>query len=89
MPRPRTARCGTLSGYARHKLDDNKPCDACTAAKREYDKRWRAAPERTRKSRLSARAQQKAYGRLAREFPDKYAAYYAEAKADLMNGDTP
>lgn len=84
MSKPRTARCGTPSGWNRHRLDGEKPCDACARAKREYDKQWRSAPDRVRKSRLNARAQRKAYGRLSRLYPEDYAKFYAEEKARLI-----
>lgn len=88
MSKPRTARCGTPSGYNRHKLDGEKPCDACHAAKSEYDKRWRSASDKVRRSRLNARAQMKAYGRLAHKYPDDYARLYAEEKARLAAEET-
>lgn len=34
--RPRTAKCGTASGYQRHRLDHTVPCEDCTAAVRDY-----------------------------------------------------
>lgn len=75
-----TVRCGTPSGYRLHQHHDEKPCDACTRAKQEYDERWRSAPERVKKSRASAKAQARAYSRLAHMFPDAYAALYEEEK---------
>lgn len=78
-----TQRCGTTSGYSRHRWADEKPCDACAAAKAEYDRRLRSAPEATRRSRLNARAQGRALARLRRLYPDVYAALYEEEKVRL------
>lgn len=78
MSRARTARCGTTSGYTRHQLDNEKPCDACASAKAAYDKRHREAPERTRMSRLKARAQSRAEARLRGMYPDVWRVLYAE-----------
>jgi hypothetical protein len=74
------ARCGTPSGYRRHQLDGEKPCDACATAKREYDQRLRSAPEATRRNRLHAKAQACATSRLRSIYPDLYAALYREEK---------
>ena len=78
MSRARTARCGTTSGYTRHQLDNEKPCDACASAKAAYDKRLRESPAKTKTSRLRARAQNRAEGRLRRMYPDVWRVLYAE-----------
>jgi hypothetical protein len=75
-----TARCGTPSGWTKHKNADETPCDACALAKKEYNQRWRSAPEKVRKNRLHAQAQARAVGRLKAIYPDLYAALYAEEK---------
>lgn len=77
------ARCGTTSGYTRHQLAGEKPCDACAAAKRAYDKRWRSASAQTRKSRLKARAQGRAYAELGHRYPSEYRALYEKHKKAL------
>ena len=74
------ARCGTVSGFNKHKREGVRPCPACVAVKQEYDKRWNGQPERVKKSRASARAQGRAYSRLAAIYPDLYHALYAEEK---------
>jgi len=77
------SRCGTLSGWRRHQRADERPCDACAAAKAAYDKRWRAAPERKRRDRLKARAQGRALLRLSHHHPSEYRAMYYEALDEL------
>lgn len=77
-------RCGTPTGYTRHQNAGEKPCDACTLAKREYDADWRAQPERVLRSRLSAKAQYASYRELARRHKVEYDALYAENKAVLF-----
>lgn len=86
-PNPRTARCGTPSGYRRHQLDGEKPCDACATAKREYDMDWRRASGKIQAGRRMAKAQRKAYQRLAHQFPDLYRSYYEEAKVEIAQED--
>ena len=71
-------RCGTTSGYSTHQRAGEKPCDACARAKREYDARWRSAPERTRKNRLAAKAQARAAARLREIHPEQWRALYSE-----------
>lgn len=84
--RPRSARCGTPSGYTRHQLDGEKPCDACAASKAAYDKRNKAAPMRRRKDRLRAIAQRRAFQTLREEnverYQELYKAFVAEVFAD-------
>lgn len=75
-----TVRHGSASGWREHQKRGQEPCDSCKAAKSAYDKRSRAAPVKVLKSRLSARAQYRAYGRLAKLYPDIYRALYAEEK---------
>ena len=65
-------------------MRDEKPCDACVDAKREYDHRWRSAPERVQRSRINARAQAKAYSRLAALHPGLYHAFYDEVREQLL-----
>ena len=77
------ARCGTTSGYSAHQKKGEKPCDACALAKKEYDKRWRAASNTTIKSRLSAKAQRLAFVRLMHEHPGEYERYYDEFKKQV------
>jgi hypothetical protein len=33
--------CGTSAGYSTHRRRGEPPCDACRAAKRDYDRQWR------------------------------------------------
>lgn len=73
-------RCGTVTGYTNHQRAGERPCDACVAAKAAYNKRWREAPERTRRNRMYAAAQGRAKQRLVEMFPDTYAALYAEER---------
>lgn len=75
-----TVRCGTLSGWRSHQHRDEKPCDACTRAKSAYDERRRTTTVAGLRGRLSARAQSRAYRRLAHLYPDLYDAFYAEEK---------
>lgn len=39
------ARCGTRSGYERHRNRREEPCDQCRAANTEYKRRRKAAPK--------------------------------------------
>jgi len=73
-------RHGTATGYRYHQDADEKPCDACVAAKQEYDRNWRSTPERTKKSRAGAAAQARALRRLKDIYPDVYRVLYAEEK---------
>lgn len=78
------ARCGTTTGYRRHQAAGEKPCDACTLAKREYDKEWRTQPETVLRNRLTGRAQQAAYQALSRRYKAEYDALYAENRDRLF-----
>lgn len=80
-----TARHGTASGFAAHQRAGERPCDPCYRAKQKYDQRYRSAPDRTRRSRLSARAQQQATSELARRYPDEYRQLYLKFKQDLTS----
>ncbi len=77
-------RHGTAAGARRHSTAGEPPCDACRAAKAEYDKNWRSAPEKTRRNRLHASAQAKASSELRRAHLDEYRALYLQAKAALI-----
>ena len=77
-------RCGTATGATRHAVRGEKPCDACRAAKSEYDRRWRAAGDNTRKNRLSAQAQTRALRALKDSHPDEYRDLYVAAKNELF-----
>lgn len=70
------ARCGTPSGYNKHQENDEKPCDACALAKKEYDQRWKAAPDRVKKSRLYAKAQNRALKDLRHAHLEEYEVLY-------------
>lgn len=87
MSRPRSARCGTPSGWSRHKLDDEKPCDACALAKARYDKRSRAAPDKVRVARLRTRAQGRALGALRANYPDEYQRLYQAHLAEIFRAE--
>ena len=76
-------RHGTLAGSQRHSRAGEPPCDACRAAKAEYDREWRSAPEKTRRNRLHARAQARALRKLKDAHPDEYRALYVHEKAAL------
>lgn len=79
-----TVRHGTHSGWSLHLKLGQDPCTPCYQAKQEYDKRWHSAPERIRRNRLHAKAQAKAYQRIAREFPALYRRYYEEFRDQLL-----
>jgi hypothetical protein len=78
------ARCGTTAGATRHSKNGDPPCDACRAAKAEYDRRWRSAPEAARRNRLHAKAQARAMQTLRLAHPDEYRAAYLIAKAEVF-----
>lgn len=77
-------RHGTPSGAARHSRAGEDPCDACRAAKSEWDKRWRSSDEATRRSRLHARAQHRARSALAKLHPQEYRTLYLAFKEELL-----
>lgn len=79
-------RHGTHSGWTRHIRDGERPCDPCYAAKAQYDRRRRSAPEVIRASRLRARAQHRAYQALAHKYPDEYAALYRQFCDEFLGG---
>lgn len=78
-------RHGTPSGAQWHSKHGEDPCDACRAAKAEYDKRQRAIPANTAKSRLLAKAQQLALKALKDAHVDEYRSYYLREKAALVS----
>ena len=82
--RPRSARCGTPSGYSRHQLDAEKPCDACAAAKAAYDRRHKAAPEHRQRDRLRAMAQRRAVKVLCDENGERYRELYKVFVAEVF-----
>ena len=77
-------RCGTASGFTRHQNSGERPCDACKAAKAEYDRRWRSADDKTRRNRLHSRAQAKALSALKAAHEDEYRAIYLAFKERLI-----
>lgn len=78
-----TRRHGTHSGWSLHQRLGERPCDACLRAKQAYDARWRAAPERQRRNRASAKAQRLAYAELAHMFPELYRRLYDEYRTQI------
>jgi Skp family chaperone for outer membrane proteins len=78
-------RHGNVKGWRRHQRAGERPCDACAKARADYDERRRNSDAETRAARIRGRAQIRAYQRLAHEYPDKYAAYYAEAKEQVAD----
>lgn len=78
-------RHGTVAGAVRHSNAGELPCDACRAAKAEYDRRWRAAPERTRRSRLHAAAQRKAFQVLKKANESEYRRLYVQFRDELID----
>lgn len=75
---------GTAAGATWHGRQGEDPCDACRAAKAEYDQRQRATPETTRRSRLHARAQAQALRVLKDAHPDEYRQLYLAFKENLL-----
>lgn len=82
MGRPRTAKCGTRSGYYRHRKDNEKPCQACTTARHEYDKQRYA--QNGLPSRLRAKAQNLALRELRDHHKDEYDELYRTIKARVF-----
>lgn len=76
-------RHGTHSGWSKHKQRGEKPCDSCTRAKEVYDARWLSASDNTKRNRLYAKAQIRAYQSLARKYPEEYQKAY-EAERDRL-----
>ena len=83
-----TVRHGTISGHTMHHARGERPCDACTRAKSEYDARRRSAPERKRQNRMLARAQGRALRDLRQRHGEEYALLYAQHKQALAE-ETP
>ena len=79
-----TWRCGTLTGWTHHQKRGENPCDACRAAKSEYDKRRLEATPLKIRGRLFARAQARALSRLRNEHLDEYRRYYEAAKKEVF-----
>ena len=77
-------RCGTASGYRTHQKHQERPCDACTLAKKEYDARRMAATSLMVKNRLSAKAQGIALRRLKDAHPHEYHGLYDLAKLEVF-----
>lgn len=77
-------RHGTPAGASRHAWLGEDPCDACRAAKAEYDKRRLEATPLQIRNRLHAKAQQLATGEIRRAHPDEYRAAYLRHKAALL-----
>jgi hypothetical protein len=84
-----TRRHGTTPGYSLHQELGERPCDACSQAKREYDQRLKSAPEQVRKQRLRASAQWAALKRLAHEESERYHAFYQEELSRRLRGEQP
>jgi hypothetical protein len=81
-------RHGTPSGFRRHQVVGEIPCDSCKRAKREYDQRRLSAPEKARKNRLKARAQARAENDMRRLYPDVWAVLYANHVKELTREET-
>lgn len=81
------SRHGTAAGWTLHKQLDEDPCDACYRAKQEYDKRYKSAPEATRRARLHAKAQRKAEREIVARFPEEYRELYLKYKQQLIEED--
>lgn len=76
-------RHGTHSGWSKHTKAGERPCDPCFFAKKEYDARRLAAPEKTRLNRLRASAQNKAHTALSRKYRGEYLTFYTEFVQEL------
>lgn len=81
---PGSARCGTPSGWVRHRREGERACDACARAKAEYDARRRSADGKVRLARLRAKAQSRAGFELRHRYPEEYQELYAEALAEVF-----
>jgi len=77
-------RHGTQSGWNLHQQLNEKPCDACYAAKAKYDKRRLDVPIHALKNRLHATAQGRATAQLRNMHPDDWKRLYADANAQLL-----
>jgi hypothetical protein len=81
------SRHGTPSGYRRHQILQQDPCDACRAARTAYDARLRATPAGQRRNRQKARAQGRAEGLLRQAHPQEYEQYYRTALHEIETQD--
>lgn len=82
-------RHGTPSGALWHARRGEDPCDACRAAKAEYDRQWRAAPEKVQRNRLHAGAQRRALKALKDAHPEEYRRLYLAFKENLLREVRP
>ena len=80
-------RHGTPSGFSKHQKLKEAPCEACRAAKAEYDARLRAADSKTLASRRAAKAQGRALQALRTRYPLEYRELYEQAKRLLAAED--
>ena len=78
---PKTAECGTYSGYMRHRRHGEFACRPCRDAANVYVKEYRAAHPSIRDSNkeLSA-AYGRALARLRARYRGVFERYYAEEK---------
>lgn len=84
-PTPRhVARCGTYSGYRRHKADGETSCDACFRAMREYGARQKNTPVNQRKARLRSIAQSYAQSDIRAMYPVEWRKSYDGHLAELF-----
>ncbi len=77
-------RCGTTRGYADHRARGERPCEACTKAKAEYDLGRRNTGDTRVKDRLRSKAQSQALKVLAHRYPVEYRIAYETAVEELF-----
>ena len=78
------SRHGTPSGANRHVKAGEDPCDACRAAKAEYDRRRRESDEVAVRNRMHAKVQRLALSDLKRAHEDEYRVLYLAHKETVF-----
>lgn len=75
---------GTVARYYQeYNRKDEKPCDACKAARREHDKALPNAAEHKKRNAMIHEINRRSRLRLSREFPYSYARIRGEETARM------
>lgn len=80
-----TTRHGTPSGFTKHQVNSERPCDACIRAKSDYDARRLNSTELRDRNRAYASAAGLAKKRLVAAHKAEYDALYRQAKTEVLS----
>jgi hypothetical protein len=64
-------RCGSYTGFNRHKKAGEEACEPCRLARNEYHRTYRSRPEVKAKRLAAKSARERALTRLGREYPHR------------------